>query len=117
MLLLAYLGVGIVINDAVDHPDRFAGVLNWPPIAWVGRLSYSLYIWQQVFCWKSPLGWLGHFPQNLVATLVMSSASYYLVEQPFAKIRVRFRFDSTTPNQRHAAPGAEMEEAIKWASH
>jgi peptidoglycan/LPS O-acetylase OafA/YrhL len=92
--ILAYLGIAIVINDAVDHPERWAGTLNWAPIAWIGKLSYSIYIWQQLFCWKSPLGWLGYFPQNLIATLVMSSLSYYLVEQPFANMRKHVRFKS-----------------------
>ena len=107
--LFAYLGIAVIINDSVDHPRRWAGALNWPPIEWVGRLSYSIYIWQQIFCFKSPLGWLGHFPQNLIATLVMSCLSYYLIEQPFARIRKRLpagplkseMLRQGWPNQRH----------------
>jgi peptidoglycan/LPS O-acetylase OafA/YrhL len=89
--IAAYIAVAVLINYAIEHPDGWGRALNWGPIPWVGRISYSLYIWQQLFCWKSPLGWFGHFPQNLLATFAMASLSYYFVEQPFAKLRKRVR--------------------------
>jgi len=85
---LTYLAVALFINYALEHEG---GPLNWGPLAWVGRVSYSLYLWQQLFCWKSPL-WLGHFPQNLLASMLAAVLSYYLVEQPFARLRKRVRF-------------------------
>ncbi|HUA22179.1 MAG TPA: hypothetical protein VMB25_25720, partial [Bryobacteraceae bacterium] len=68
------------------------GVLNWGPVVWVGQLSYSLYIWQQLFCWDSPLTWFSRFPQNVIATLLAASLSFYLIEQPFARLRKRVQF-------------------------
>jgi peptidoglycan/LPS O-acetylase OafA/YrhL len=67
-------------------------VLNWGPVAWVGRISYSLYLWQQFF-----LVWEGQgpsrlpFPANVVAAIVAAVAaaatSYYLLEQPMLSVR------------------------------
>ena len=105
---IEYLTVAILINYVMDHSEGWAAPLNWGPVAWVGRLSYSLYIWQQLFCWDSPLGWAGRFPQNLVITFAMASLSYYFVEQPFAKLRRGVRF---VPSQ-HLASEIRVREPL-----
>ena len=61
------------------------GILNIRPVVWLGKISYSLYLWQQVFVfregarpWYSVLGAFG-----------AACASYYLVEQPMLRMRER----------------------------
>ncbi len=63
--------------------------LNWAPVAWVGSISYSLYLWQQPFLdrWSSA-PWAA-FPLNLLLAFAFAAASYYLVEEPFLKLRER----------------------------
>jgi peptidoglycan/LPS O-acetylase OafA/YrhL len=107
---IGYICVALVLNYAVEHPG---GVLNWGPMVWVGKLSYSLYIWQQLFCWGSPLGRLGRFPQNVVATLIAASLSYYLVEMPFTNLRKRIRF---IPNPAPFSRIRSCEETIREAA-
>jgi peptidoglycan/LPS O-acetylase OafA/YrhL len=74
-------------------------------IAWVGRLSYSIYIWQQIF-WMDPkiygLGnvWWMSFPGWLVPVMIVASISYYGLEMPFLKLREFFRRN----NQSAAVP-------------
>ena len=105
---IAYLFVAILINYVVDHSEGWARPLNWEPIAWVGRLSFSLYIWQQLFCTAHAhvptahmsLAWAAGFPQNLLFTFAMASLSYYLVEQPFAKLRKHVRLVPGPPKIR-----------------
>ncbi len=75
-------------------------MLNWPVVQWVGRLSYSLYIWQQIVL--IPLGapvfpdnwqfvqWLTYFPQNIMVVFLLASLSYYCLEQPLLAMRARF---------------------------
>jgi peptidoglycan/LPS O-acetylase OafA/YrhL len=70
--------------------------LNHPAVIWVGVLSYSLYIWQQIFCsgpatFGLPEVWWMSFPGWLVPTFLVSCASYYLLEQPFMRLRAKFR--------------------------
>jgi peptidoglycan/LPS O-acetylase OafA/YrhL len=54
---------------------------------WVGGISYSIYVWQQLFFFRpkesiQPLGNLSAFPFNLVCVLVVSSFSFHCIEKP-----------------------------------
>jgi peptidoglycan/LPS O-acetylase OafA/YrhL len=75
------------------HPEGIAGrILELAPLRWVGRLSYSLYLWQQLFfCgrwWQGvlPLGVLQQWPLNLVGLFVCAVISYYLLERPMIRL-------------------------------
>ena len=59
-------------------------LLESAPLRWVGRLSYSLYIWQQFFLLGSHGTYFGiqSFPLNFVAVFLCASASYYAIERP-----------------------------------
>jgi peptidoglycan/LPS O-acetylase OafA/YrhL len=61
------------------------------PIKWIGLLSYSLYVWQQLFMGSKNLwseyGFLATFPFSLLAVFAASIASYYLVERPFLRMK------------------------------
>ena len=59
-------------------------LLESAPLRWVGRLSYSLYLWQQLFFItrsREP-GPLQHFPLNVLAVFACAALSHYLVEKP-----------------------------------
>jgi peptidoglycan/LPS O-acetylase OafA/YrhL len=87
---LSFISVALFINFAVQVPDGKLGrVLNWTPVVWIGQLSYSLYLWQQPFCWHSSLSVVGHFPLNVVTSLILAALSFYLLEAPLAAIRKR----------------------------
>jgi peptidoglycan/LPS O-acetylase OafA/YrhL len=76
-------GIAIVLDRYMRLPGTIVGrFLNLAPIVWIGLLSYSLYLWQQVFAW-SP------FPTYLKALLIFGFAtlSYYVVERPFQRLR------------------------------
>jgi peptidoglycan/LPS O-acetylase OafA/YrhL len=78
-----------LIGYTVLHADGFVGrVLEMPALKWIGRLSYSLYIWQSVFLvlGDRPLGGLQSFPLNLICPVVCAVLSYYLVEKPMIKM-------------------------------
>jgi peptidoglycan/LPS O-acetylase OafA/YrhL len=76
--------VAALINIAVETPGGF---LEWKPIRWIGTISYSLYLWQQMFCEKTPVGWFGRFPQNVLCSIAAATISTYLVEKPAYKLR------------------------------
>ena len=60
-------------------------ILNVRPAVWLGKISYSLYLWQQVFVFgkhSKP----GYF---MIFAVGLASASYYLVEQSMLRLRER----------------------------
>lgn len=60
------------------------GILNWRLLRWVGVISYSLYIWQQIFLHRdSPLR--APRPFNIAFALFAACTSYYLIESPLRK--------------------------------
>jgi peptidoglycan/LPS O-acetylase OafA/YrhL len=65
-------------------------LLNTAVLVWIGRLSYSLYIWHEgVSSFMPPAGW-PHWQGiilNAVTAFVVAAASYYAVEQPFLRLR------------------------------
>jgi peptidoglycan/LPS O-acetylase OafA/YrhL len=81
------LNIGIAV--ALDHFMRFPGsligrLLNLAPIVWLGCLSYSLYLWQQLFAW-APIATFW----KVVFMLGCAAISYYGIELPFQRLRRR----------------------------
>ena len=64
-------------------------MLNWKPLAFVGTLSYSLYLWQQLFLNRTSGAAIAGFPLNLVLAFAAAATSFYLVEQPALRLRRR----------------------------
>jgi peptidoglycan/LPS O-acetylase OafA/YrhL len=72
----------------------------------IGRLSYSLYLWQQLFLvWGVQLlakvPWAQRFPINILCAFACATASYYLLEKPFIRLghRIAARTSQTQPVQ------------------
>ena len=91
------LGFAVLMLQSVFLPDwGIYRVLNWRWVCQIGVLSYSVYIWQQIFC-NTPetfgLGqvWWMSFPGWLVPVFVVSIVSYYGLERPILRLRTRFR--------------------------
>ena len=91
------LGFALLLLQSIVLPTvGFYRFLNWKAVCQLGVLSYSIYIWQQIFCspWQvlqvSPVWWLS-FPGWLVPTFCAAVISYYSIELPLVKWRARFR--------------------------
>ena len=83
----------LLVAGTVVRPNAVPGrVLELSPLRWVGRISYSLYLANNVFVpFRSigipmTLGLLQRAPFNVVAVLGSSIALYYLVERPMIRI-------------------------------
>ncbi len=79
--------IPLILAGTVLRPELPAGrMLEWGPLRWVGRLSYSLYLWQQLFLigrkGNRPLGWLQALPLDWLAALACALASHHLIERP-----------------------------------
>jgi peptidoglycan/LPS O-acetylase OafA/YrhL len=78
------LAICVIVIYVVGFPQNRLGVfLNRAPLVWLGRLSYSIYLWQELFL----LGHTHHFPWNYAEIILVAAASYYLIEQPALNLR------------------------------
>ena len=80
-------------------------ILEWAPLRWVGRISYGLYLWQQLFFTPPPAASLfvavETFLPRLALTLAVATMSYYLWERPLLSygrtVSSRFQNDPGRP--------------------
>ena len=77
-----HLSIAGLLLHVVQRPYR---LLNVRPVVWLGQISYSLYLWQQLFVFgRHSRPW--YF---VVVAIALAGASYYLVEQPMLRVRER----------------------------
>jgi hypothetical protein len=86
--LAPVLGAAAVIQAGVGAPA--AGWLAWRPLVYLGRISYSLYLWHwPVIVFADYLGWSGgHWSHALAlaaVSLALASLSFHLIEQPWRR--------------------------------
>jgi peptidoglycan/LPS O-acetylase OafA/YrhL len=87
---LMNVGIVLVIDWCVTHPDGLVGsALNARVPAFIGTMSYSIYLWQQPFLNRHNPSLLTRFPLNLALLFASALASYYLIEKPFLRLRER----------------------------
>jgi peptidoglycan/LPS O-acetylase OafA/YrhL len=85
------VGLVLLVATAVQIKDgRLHPLLNNPVMLWFGKISFSLYLWQQMFSGHEFRSWPEHVPWNLLLSLLAATASCYLIELPFLNLRGRF---------------------------
>ena len=93
--LVFSIGAAALIAGLALGPDRapLTRVLSLRPIVYLGAISYGLYLWHwPIVIWLSPErvgldGW-ALAALRVAATLAVSSASFFLVEQPIRRGRL-----------------------------
>ena len=95
MTSLVFLFPCLVIGSMLHPETIFGRILESAPLRYIGRLSYSLYLWQMLFYTgrmyrENPLGALERWPLNLICTVACALASYYLIERPAIRLGHRF---------------------------
>ncbi len=99
----------LVLCGTIFQPATWlARALEWNPLRYLGRLSYSLYLWQQLFVSQYHHGLLQHFPVNVLLALGCACFSYYLVERRMIKLGHRIANPLRTPE----APLQAMAAAV-----
>jgi|SRR5579864_6678684 len=87
-VLVAVLIVQIVFLSA--HP--LWSWINWPWIRYIGRISYPLYLYHGFVIGQVSLFWPSlrerwSFPAALLGSFALASASYFLIEKQFLKMK------------------------------
>ena len=79
----------LVVAGTVYGPKTFiTTLLESRPMKWIGRLSYSLYLWQQLFSVPtdgSSLAKLQRPPLSVAMIFVCAWLSYRFIERPFIR--------------------------------
>jgi peptidoglycan/LPS O-acetylase OafA/YrhL len=84
--------LALLVESSTRHAGSLAGrFLNWGPVAFLGTLSYSLYLWQELFLDRGSDAWVNAFPQSLMFAFLVALASWFLIERPFVRLRRRLR--------------------------
>lgn len=104
----------IVLGSVLNPSNVFGRILELGPIRYVGRMSYSLYLWQELFInqhfgYGEKLGICQSWPLRLVLTFFCAFVSYRLVELPFIRLGHRL---APTPTPAHTGIGARTPGAV-----
>jgi peptidoglycan/LPS O-acetylase OafA/YrhL len=85
------LSAAFVVAALATRDSRMTKALAVPVVAYLGRLSYAMYLWHwPLQVWTGRYGWwdltgLGTLPRALVltaSTVALAAVSYHLVEKP-----------------------------------
>jgi peptidoglycan/LPS O-acetylase OafA/YrhL len=99
-LQLAVLFPALLMSTVLFPKNALGRLLELPLLRWVGALSYSLYLWQELFLqpprdvhspeWTSGFYHLQQWPWNILCILICACASHYLLEKPMIRLGRRF---------------------------
>jgi len=88
----ANFAIACVILRCVMRPSDAVGrFLERPTMIWIGTLSYSLYLWQQLFVNRHGGHWVHEFPFNIVVAFAAAVVCHYLIERRFLSLGSRWR--------------------------
>jgi peptidoglycan/LPS O-acetylase OafA/YrhL len=77
----------VLIVATILNPQTWLGrLLEIPVLRWIGRLSYSLYIWQQLFAFQK---FLPSYALQFVALFGVAAVSFYWIEKPMIRLGYR----------------------------
>lgn len=66
--------------------------LEWFPLAYLGRISYGVYLYHVIFMGTAPgRGLVPMFPLNILVALAFAILSYEFMERPVLRLKSRFR--------------------------
>ena len=95
--VLEPLGIAWLLGWSLHARGSLVRLLETGPIQFFGLISYSLYLWQELFTGRptdyGAAGWLLFCPLMIVVAML----SYYLVERPCARLAKRLGSTRTAP--------------------
>jgi peptidoglycan/LPS O-acetylase OafA/YrhL len=88
---LAIAACGVLVGGVVVGGGPWTAALRWAPVVWLGRVSYSLYLWHlpvyvalDYSAWvQANMFWAGCI--KLALSVALAAASFHFVEQPLLR--------------------------------
>ncbi len=87
--VMGYTGVCLILISLLINSGQVRSIFHSRILAWVGLISYSLYVWQQFFMYAPLPHWLSIIWVKLPVTFLAGWISYRLLEKPFTGVRKR----------------------------
>ncbi|MBV9398815.1 MAG: acyltransferase [Bryobacterales bacterium] len=98
-IALSYAGLVVTVVSSVQRHSLLREIFASVPLTTLGRYSYGAYVWHLLVARLLQTGVYSHFPalvspvripMGILATLILSIASYRLVESPFLGLKTYF---------------------------
>lgn len=84
---IANFAIAFIMMYSIFGPrNMWFDFLNSKIMNYIGLLSYSIYLWQQLFISGMKYG-VTTYPQNLLFLLIAAMSSYHFIEKPFLKLK------------------------------
>ncbi|NTU57998.1 MAG: acyltransferase [Chlorobiaceae bacterium] len=91
----AEFATALIILELVSVPEGIlSSILSAKPLAWLGSISYGIYLWHYPILWflqKTPFSKPQQAVLAALLTLGFSLFSWRLIERPFLRLKERFR--------------------------
>jgi peptidoglycan/LPS O-acetylase OafA/YrhL len=114
--ILLALGFGLCVMAVLFGTALFKGIFAWPPLRWIGLISFSLYMWHvpllqyfrahlsnQFPGWPHIAVYSLYWLWALLTALPVSVLSYVLIERPWMDIGGQFRRGHKKPQGENTA--------------
>lgn len=100
--MAALMSFGCLVFLLQQHrPVRLANLFASPALTWLGRISFSVYLWQNVFCFGITGTPADMFPWNIAASIACGFVACHLCEKPSLVWREKVKQWLENRNTRH----------------
>jgi peptidoglycan/LPS O-acetylase OafA/YrhL len=82
-LLFCYI---INLKNGIVH-----SIVNNSILLFIGIISYSVYLWQQIFFSKNDIFYIDNVSLRFLILFLIALFSYYFIENPFNKFKAKFK--------------------------
>jgi peptidoglycan/LPS O-acetylase OafA/YrhL len=101
------VALAVLVLAAMNPRNAVMRLATWRPFMLVGLISYSLYLWQQMFLVADlprQLSWLSLPFVDVLCAFALATASYLFIEKPFLALKKRsdLKRDNREPVRRPA---------------
>lgn len=93
LTLINLFFASLILLLLLESSPLFRAVLENPFVIWIGKLSYSLYLWHLLarFAAETFIGGPGaRIAVSVILAFAMAALSYYVIERPFLMLKRRF---------------------------